>query len=405
MLSTVSIRPTRVLRLPVGFFLLALLCGMANPARSAISPQAITPAGTWIPFGDITANGTDGQVNAMIELGGNVYAAGSFTHVGSVAANHIARWDGSAWNTLGSGAQNGVDDVVSALATDGTNLYVGGIFQNAGGAAARRVAKWDGATWAALGTGVGASGAGYFVNGLAVLGNRLYAVGDFNQAGGVFPLKNVAVYDLVAATWGDVGGGVNTTAKSAIAYQGLLYVGGQFTTAAGGTVATKFIAAWTGSAWTPVSSGTDGEVDAMAVIGSTLYAGGGFAHANGTSTLVHHIARLNGSWSAMGTGMSTTSGDTVRALTAVGPLLYIGGTFTSANGVAATNLAQWDGSQFASVGVAAENGVDGTVFALSPFGRDVMVGGLFAHDGQEVSSNIARWQSDVLFADGFDGVP
>jgi hypothetical protein len=368
--------------------------------------QGLTSEGNWIAFGDTTANGTDGQINTLITFGGNLYAGGSFTHVGSVTANHVARWDGTAWSSLGDAAQNGVDDIVYSLATDGTSLYVGGRFQNAGGAAARCIAKWDGAAWSTLGTGVGAPASNSIVYGLTVSNGALYAVGQFNQAGGVFPLKNVAAYDLSANTWADVGGGVFTTAKAVIVYQGVLYVGGQFTTVGpGGTVSAKFIAAWNGSVWSAVSGGADGEVDAMAVFGNSLYAGGGFAHVNGTATLSRHIARFNGVWNAMGSGMSSNPGDKVSAFAVSGNVLYLGGQFTTANGIAANNIAQWNGSAWATVGSAAENGVDGAVFALAPFAGDMLVGGAFAHAGTQVSANVAAWDSDDLFADGFEGLP
>jgi trimeric autotransporter adhesin len=170
------------------------------------------------------------------------------------------------------------------------------------------------------GTGVG-SGAAGFVLALAVLDGRLYAVGSFNQAGGVFPLKNVAAWDLTGLVWSDVGGGLGNTANSVAVLGGVLYVGGQFTTTGSGAPA-RFIASWNGVAWNTVSGGMDGEVDAMAVIGNSLYAGGGFTHANGATTLVNHIARFDGAWSSLetgsGNGMSTDSGDSVRALATIG---------------------------------------------------------------------------------------
>jgi hypothetical protein len=86
-------------------------------------------------------------------------------------------------------------------------------------------------------------------------------------------------------------------------------------------------------------------------------------------------------------------------------VLYLGGQFTTANGIAANNIAQWNGSAWATVGSAAENGVDGAVFALAPFAGDMLVGGAFAHAGTQVSANVAAWDSDDLFADGFEGLP
>ncbi len=46
---------------------------------------------------------------------GNLYAGGDFTTAGGVSANHIAKWDGSAWSALGPG----MNGTVNALAFDG----------------------------------------------------------------------------------------------------------------------------------------------------------------------------------------------------------------------------------------------------------------------------------------------
>ena len=82
---------------------------------------------------------------------GNLYAGGDFATAGGVAANHIAKWDGSAWSALGSG----MNGIVHALAMDDAgNLYAGGDFAIAGGVAANHIAKWDGSTWSALGSGM-----------------------------------------------------------------------------------------------------------------------------------------------------------------------------------------------------------------------------------------------------------
>ena len=83
-------------------------------------------------FGDGTAT-----VHALAVSGTDLYAGGSFTTAGGTAANHIAKWNGSAWSALGSG----MDSEVDALAVSGTDLYAGGCFTTAGGKVAGHVAK------------------------------------------------------------------------------------------------------------------------------------------------------------------------------------------------------------------------------------------------------------------------
>lgn len=70
---------------------------------------------------------------------GNLYVGGYFTSAGGVAANHIAKWDGSNWSAVGSG----VNSSIRALAVDGANqLYIGGDFSTAGGKSSDFLAKW-----------------------------------------------------------------------------------------------------------------------------------------------------------------------------------------------------------------------------------------------------------------------
>jgi hypothetical protein len=107
--------------------------------------------------------------------GSDLYAGGYFDKAGGIAANYIAKWNGSAWSALGSG----VDYYVSALAVSGSNVYAGGNLSTAGGSPVNGIAKWDGSAWSAMGSGVNGP-----VAALAVSGGDLYVGGAFTTAGG-----------------------------------------------------------------------------------------------------------------------------------------------------------------------------------------------------------------------------
>jgi hypothetical protein len=68
--------------------------------------------------------------------------------------------------------------------------------------------------------------------------------------------------------------------------------------------------------------------------------------------------------------------------------LYVGGTFTSAGGAPAANVARWDGTRWRALGA----GVDGGVHALVLDGQgDLIVGGTVTHAGGEAAARVARW--------------
>jgi Ca2+-binding RTX toxin-like protein len=245
----------------------------------------------WSPLG-----GINGSVSALALSGDRLYAGGNFTTTGGVSANNIAMWDGSNWSPLGSGT----DSSVWALALSGDRLYAGGQFPTAGGVSANSIAMWDGSSWSPLSSGVS-----QWVLDLAPNGNQLYADGCFSSAGGV-SAHNIAAWD--GSNWSAVGDGSMICVSALLLgsrcanapNDSQLYAAGYFTAANG--AGANSIAAWNGSNWSPVGSGLDGDVSALAWGGTDLYAAGSFSTVGGVSA--NHIAAWDGrGWSALGSGL------------------------------------------------------------------------------------------------------
>jgi hypothetical protein len=331
----------------------------------------------WSSMGGFPgANGGVGA--AVVDGSGNLYIGGDFTLVGDVIANGIAKWDETNWSALGTVQGT----YVSALVVIGSDLYAAGYITNVAGIKAH-IAKWDGTTWSALDPG-------FFVSALAVSGTDLYAGG---QAGSGFAgdevVNHIAKWN--GSNWTELGSWIDRTSRtrvSALAVSGGdLYVGGRFTMA-GGVGATN-VARWNGSRWSALGSGlrNDGDfwgvVEALAVSGGDLYASGTFMTTGGVAAT--NIAKWNGSrWSALGSGVNGT----VSSLAASGSDLYVGGSFTNAGAIAADYIAKWDGTNWSALG----SWINGAVGRLTVFGSNIYA---VAYDGFTTASGstgrIAKW--------------
>jgi len=353
-------------------------------------------AGQWSALGSGASNGVGGNVYAIALRGSDLYAGGAFGTAGGTTAGQIARWDGSQWSILGSGLTGGASPVHTLLVR-GNDLYVGGGFTTAGSVSARGLARWDAVAqqWHALGgvlnNGVDGLGVWTLVGGA----DDLYLGGSFTHAGGL-RAGNVVRWTTTGLQWSTLGtqasDGLDET-TFAIAVSGPdVYVGGRFAVA--GEVPANHIAHWNGSQWAALGSGSSNGVNdtvyAIAVQGTAVYVGGVFTAAGGVSA--SRIAWWNSAtneWAALGGGLN----DDVKALAVRGTAVYAGGYFTTAGGVAAHYVACWDtvGNQWAPLGSSPNDGVNGPVLALAADGSAVYVGGSFSSAGGGSAGNIARW--------------
>lgn len=350
--------------------------------------------------------GSSADIYAIAANGNTVYVGGDFDQMDGVPALQIARWNGSQWSAVGEGVGDlnfdetalGTDGVVYALVAEGSDVYVGGDFSHAASAggpiSVNNIARWNGSTWSALGAGVAAETEFDFAAVYALLktGSLVYAGGEFKAAGGQ-PANHIARWN--GSSWSPLSTGI---APDSFVYKPVralqmvgssLYVGGSFLGAGG--QASANLAVWNGSAWSVVSKAPDGAMNALAAAPTgDLFAAGRFDRVG--DLFVSHVARLNaGEWRALGEGVlnyaSYLAGADVRAVAVdAGGRVFIGGRFEFAGGVAAKNLAMWDGAAWHNIG-----NVDDTVEALVVGGDYLYLGGSFSQAGTTAAQRVARW--------------
>jgi hypothetical protein len=146
-------------------------------------------------------------------------------------------------------------------------------------------------------------------------------------------------------------------------FDGGLLVGGGLTMIGG--VSFSRIALWNGQAWTPFGDGLPGIPGTHVMFDGALHVGGS------GSSMPGRLRKWDGqTWSELGDGVFQPSplnpannSAFVRALTVLNGELYVGGTFETAGGLPASNIARWDGESWSPLG----GGMDGMVLALKSF--------------------------------------
>jgi hypothetical protein len=111
------------------------------------------------------------------------------------------------------------------------------------------------------------------------------------------------------------------------------------------------VARWDGSAWTVLGGTFDGPLRSVVVTGAGDVIVGGEFQNHGAQPL-SRLARWNGTaWQAIGGGVGGSSSAHVGALCVLpGGDLVVGGTFATAGGTVAANIARWNGTQWQAIG-------------------------------------------------------
>ena len=134
--------------------------------------------------------------------------------------------------------------------------------------------------------------------------------------------------------------------------------------------------------------GSNAQIKQIVVAGSQVFVGGSFTTADGIAA--NHVAVWNGSsWARLGSGVNFP----VRALAwdSANGRLYVGGDFTDAGGVSANRIALWNAntSTWAALGGGMNNAV--SALAYDGVSNRLYAGGEFTTAGGSAANYIAVW--------------
>lgn len=312
-------------------------------------------AGEWDGFGSASF-----PVRVLaVHPNGDVYAGGDFLNIGGVACRRIARWNGTTWNIL-AGAGVDVDDgSVAAIAfTADGQVYIGGSFTTIGGVAYNGVARYDPATDTFFRLGGASPGVNAPVKALAIdrTGN-LYVGGAFTQVTlGALTAYRIARYNgPTADTWTALGGvsGLNLDVEALeIDLDGTtLYLGGQFTNVYNdfGPPLLPYICAWDGAAFVAIAElGLNATCRTLRMgVDGRLYLGGDFTTA-GFWTVGAAAYWDRKEFYPLGSDGDGLTGGRVNTIDIdQHGNVYFGGQFTAATAAnLAAYLAIWNGTRF-----------------------------------------------------------
>lgn len=186
------------------------------------------------------------------------------------------------------------------------------------------------------------------------------------------------VSQTYSQTWSPIGGGTNWE-YSLVVYNNQLYAGMQ--SGNGGSGLFRF----DGVNWSNVGS-INGTVQALTVYNGNLIVGGSFSSAGGLAVL--NIAQYDGStWSDVGGGPDNI----VSALTVYNGDLIVGGYFTTVEGVGANYIAKYNGTNGWQPLGSGTGGGQGQVMALTTWNGNLIAGGFFTTAGGTTVNHIAQW--------------
>ncbi|QNR25202.1 T9SS type A sorting domain-containing protein [Croceimicrobium hydrocarbonivorans] len=295
-----------------------------------------------------------------------LYAGGIFGEFVASASVYqqrgLAVYNGSTWSLVNSiGVPNGTTAFsVNALYLDNDSnaLYIGGSFQKystpgTNNPPANRIVKLNlsNQLFSEIEQGVTAGNSVYSITPYQ---GKLYFGGSFIELNDSVVANNFASWD--GQKLDQEGNGLSSSYRQVneiIEYQGGIIVAGQFSSA-GPLKDLTGLALWDGQKWEDLGlrlhPNYQKEIRALKLIGNQLWVGGNIYGFGNTISKGIGVFDLNTkSWTTFGAGISGSSAALINAIEVFQGEVYIGGSFSSIDGVAADHLAKWNGSSWSAV--------------------------------------------------------
>ena len=337
---------------------------------------------------DAVPGSLQGEARALRVEGDSLIVVGSLVRVGD-RRGCVQAWSGSSWSSIGETPW----PVAESVTRYQGRLVCGGYLYSYWAREdepVSHVVEWDGASWNSLErVSPGDRGLQGYVQALLEFQGSLVAAGSFRfmTPRGWSPTHLVARWD--GERWSAMDESLRGSATCLARFRGDLIVGGDLHDPENGI---DGIARWDGrslegdprppSRWRSMGPYVGGVVEALAVLRDTLYAAGPYL-------VPPTVSRFDGiRWQSIA---SSFSGYEIYSLGTHRGELFAGGQFDSIGGVAAHNVARWDGRAWHALGP----GVSGSVNALASADSDLIVGGGFFHAGGFPAFGLALWNGSL----------